>query len=61
MEPSALRQRVKRNSLARMVFGKSKIMTATVRVSAGWLAAKAFLGPHVDPMEQTLVSSLSFR
>ena len=45
--------------VARMVFGKSKIMTATVRVGAGWLAAKAFLAPHVDQMQQTLVSLVS--
>ena len=45
--------------VARMVFGKSKMMTATVRVSAGWLAARACLAPHVDQMQQTLVALTS--
>ena len=29
------------------------MMMATVRVSAGWLAARAFLTGHVDQMQQT--------
>jgi hypothetical protein len=44
---------------ARMVFGKSKMMTNTVRLSAGWLAARAFLTPHVEQMQQTLMQRTS--
>jgi hypothetical protein len=46
--------------IARMIFGKSRMITTTVRVSAGWLAARAFLAPHVDQMQQTLVALTSF-
>jgi hypothetical protein len=41
--------------IARMIFGESKMVTATVRLSAGWLAARMFLTPHVDQMKETLV------
>jgi len=42
--------------VARLVFGKSKMVTNTLRLSTGWLAARAFLTPHVDQMQQTLVA-----
>jgi hypothetical protein len=42
--------------IARMVFGKSKMVSYFVRVSAGWLAARAFLAPHLDQMQKTLIS-----
>jgi hypothetical protein len=42
--------------LGRLVFGKSKMMTNMVRISAGWLAARAFLTPHLDQMKETLVN-----
>ncbi len=42
--------------IARLVFGKSKMVAVTVRVSAGWLAARVFLAPHVDQMQQTLIA-----
>ena len=45
--------------IARGLFGKSKMMTNTVRVSAGWLAARAFLTPHIDQMQQTLIQLTS--
>ena len=45
--------------IGRLVFGKSKMMTATVRVSAGWLAARVFLTPHVEQMQQTLIALTS--
>jgi hypothetical protein len=41
--------------VARLIFGKSKMATNAIRLGAGWLAAKAFLAPHVDQMQQTLV------
>jgi hypothetical protein len=42
--------------IARLVFGKSRAMTAAVRLSAGWLAARVFLTPHVEQMQQTLIA-----
>ena len=45
--------------VARLMFGKSRIMTATVRLSAGWLAARVFLTPHVEQMQQTLIALTS--
>jgi hypothetical protein len=44
--------------IARMIFGKSKIVTATVRISAGWLAV-VFLSPHIDQMHQTLTALIN--
>jgi hypothetical protein len=46
--------------VARLAFGKSKMMTNTLRISAGWLATRAFLAPHVDQMQQTLIQLTSF-
>jgi hypothetical protein len=45
--------------VARLVFGKSKMMTNMVRISAGWLACRAFLTPHVDQMHDTLIQLTS--
>ena len=45
---------------ARLVFGKSKVATNAIRISAGWLAARAFLAPHVDQMHDTLATLNTF-
>jgi hypothetical protein len=42
--------------VGRLVFGKSRMMTAAVRLSAGWLAARVLLTPHVDQMQQTSIA-----
>lgn len=45
--------------VARLLFGKSKLMTASIRIGAGWAATQAFLTPHVDQMKQTLMQLTS--
>jgi hypothetical protein len=45
--------------VARMVFGKSKIVMLTIFLSADWAAARTFLGPQVDHIQQTLVALIS--
>ena len=42
--------------LARMIMGKSRVVTMAVRLSGGWAAARLFLTPHVDQMKETLVA-----
>lgn len=45
--------------IARLIFGKNKMVTTTVRMSVGWLATRAFLSPHVDHMHQTLTALIN--
>ena len=42
--------------MARIIFGKSRVMTLLVRVSVAWMPAKLFLAPHVDQMQQTVLA-----
>jgi hypothetical protein len=44
--------------VARMIFGKSKMVALTVRISAGWMAF-SFLSPHISQMHQTLTALIN--
>ena len=43
-------------SLVVRLIWKNRLVTAGVRLSAAWLAARLFLTPHVDQMQQTLIA-----